>query len=89
MPKGRKPAPLQIFEKVHAPFGRTAMDIVGPLPCTTPGNRYILVFVDHLTRYAETFALENQKAGTVARAFAEGVVLRRDVPLRLLTDQGS
>lgn len=90
VPKCRKPAPLQIFPDVHEPFQRTAMDIVGPLPCTTSGNRYILVFVNHLTRFAETFALlPDQNVDTIAKAFAEGVVLRHSAPLQLFTDQGT
>lgn len=88
-PKNRKRAPLQVFEELSAPFQRTAMDIVGPLPTTTAGNKYILVFVDHLSRYAEAFPLADQKAETVARVFVEGVVLRHGVPEQLLTDQGT
>ncbi|KAL3246975.1 hypothetical protein MRX96_057327 [Rhipicephalus microplus] len=65
------------------------MDIVGPLPCTTSGNRYILAFVDHLTRFTETFTLPDQKADTIAKAFVKGVVLRYGTPLQLLTDQGT
>lgn len=89
IPKGRKQAPPQIFPDVYEPFQRTAMDIVGPLPCATSGNRYILVFVDHLTRFAEAFALPDQKAETVAKVFAESIVLRHGVPRQLLTDQGA
>lgn len=88
-PKNRRPAPLQEFEEVSAPFERIGMDILGPLPTTTTGNKYVLVCVDHLTKYAEITALPDQKAETVARAFVETVVLRHGVPRQLLTDQGS
>ena len=33
-----------------APFERVAMGIVGPLPRTQRGNRYILTVVDHFTK---------------------------------------
>lgn len=88
-PKGRRPAPFQEFGQLSSPFERTAMDIVGPLPVTTAGSKYILVFVDHLTRFAEAFPMPDQKAETVARMFVEGVVLRHGVPDQLLTDQGA
>lgn len=88
-PKNRRPAPLQEFEEVSTPFERVGMDILGPLPTTTTGNKYVLVCVDHLTKYAEITALPDQKAETVARAFVETVVLRHGVPRQLLTDQGS
>lgn len=87
--KQRKRAPLQVFGEVTRPFERTAMDIVGPLPCTADGHRYILMFVDHLTRFAEALPLFDQKAETVARAFVEKIVLKHGVPHQLLTDQGS
>lgn len=85
----RRPAPMQVFQEVRHPFERAAMDVVGPLPVTTSGNKYILVFVDHLTRYAEAFPMPDQRAETVARVFVERVVLRHGVVRQLLTDQGS
>ncbi|KAK8773672.1 hypothetical protein V5799_011792 [Amblyomma americanum] len=88
-PKGRRPAPIQPFPEVSAPFERTGMDIMGPLPTTTSGNKYILVFVDHLSKYAEAVALPDQKADTVARAFVEQIVLRHGPLRQLLTDRGT
>ena len=40
-------APLQLME-VTRPFQRLGMDILGPLPETERGNRYILVIGDFL-----------------------------------------
>lgn len=82
-PKHRKRAPLQQFPEVTRPFERTAMDIMGPLPTTTQGNKYVLVFTDHLTKYAEVVALPDQTAETVARAFVDKIVLRHGVPRQL------
>lgn len=60
--KGRRHARLQVFEKVSRPFQRTTMDIVGPLPLSTARSRYLLVFVDHLTKYSEVIPMANQRA---------------------------
>lgn len=84
----RRRAPLQVFEEVAHPFQRAGMDIVGPFPTTTEGNRYLLVFVDHLTKYSEVVAMPDQKAETVAKKFVELVILRHGVPQQILTDQG-
>ena len=68
------------------------MDIMGPLPCTAPGYRYILVATDLFTKWVEAFLLVDQTAVTVAQAFVKGCVLRFGQPsslLRMLTDQGS
>ena len=65
------------------------MDIMGPLPLSTQGNRYLLVFVEHLTRYAEVIPMPDQRAETVAHLFVERVVMRHGTPQQLLTDRGA
>ena len=62
------------------PFERVAMDIIGPLPKTCRGNRYILTVVDHFTKHVEAYALPDQEASTVARAFLNEFVSRYGVP---------
>lgn len=54
---GMIPLPL----KTH-PFQRIAMDLVGPLPRSKRGNRYILTIVDYVTRYLEAIALPSTGA---------------------------
>lgn len=48
---------LQPLPCPDGPFDRVGIDLYGPLPLTTAGNRWAIVAVDHLTRYAETAAL--------------------------------
>ena len=61
------------------------MDIVGPLPGSRSGNRYILVLVDYATRYPEAIPL---KSIVVAEELAS-VFARMGIPEELLTDQGA
>ena len=65
------------------------MDIMGPLPVSLMGMKYVLVVIDHLTRFVLVFALEDQKAETVAKVFAEKVVLPFGAKIHLLTDRGT
>ena len=51
---------------VGVPFQRIAMDIVGPLPRTQRGNRFILVISDYATRYPEAIPLKGVTAAKVA-----------------------
>ncbi|KFM66588.1 hypothetical protein X975_14118, partial [Stegodyphus mimosarum] len=37
----------------NRPIERIAMDIVGPLPMTLSGHKYILVITDYFTRWPE------------------------------------
>ena len=65
------------------------MDIVGPLPRTSRGNRYILTVVDHFTKHAEAYPLPDKETPTVARALLNEFVSRYGVPYVIHTDQGT
>ena len=52
------------------------MDIIGPLPESTAGNRYVLVVANYLTRYTETYGIPNQEASTVAHKLVDEFFLR-------------
>lgn len=59
-------APLIPLPIVGEPFRKTAMDIVGPLPQSRAGNRYVLVICDYATRYPEAIPLKSIDAEHVA-----------------------
>ena len=76
----------------HVPTGlpmqRVAIDIMGPLPRSDRGNRFIMVVGDYFTKWTEAFPLVNQEAGTVARELVEQFVCRFGPPAEIHTDQG-
>lgn len=59
-------APLVPLPIISQPFKRIAMDIVGPLPKSSQGHRYILVVCDYATRYPEAFPMKFIDAASVA-----------------------
>ena len=65
------------------------MDIVGPLPRTERGNKYILVISDYFTKWPEAFALVNKEAATIARVLVSELFARFGAPYVLQSDQGS
>lgn len=79
---------LQPLPCPSQPFDRVGIDLYGPLPLTPNGNRWIIVAVDHLTRYAETAALPNATAQEVATFVLRRFVLRHGGPRELLSDRG-
>jgi cleavage and polyadenylation specificity factor subunit 1 len=68
---------------------KVAMDILGHLPTTDKGNRYVLVIADIFTKYTEAVALPDQEAKTIATAFVDTFVTRMETPMTILSDQGT
>ena len=73
---------------ISEPFQRVAMDIVGPLPKSRSGNRYILVMCDYATRYPEAVPLKSIDAENIAEELVK-IFSRVGLPREILTDQGS
>lgn len=84
----KRRSPLQQY-MVGAPMERLAMDILGPLPLTPRGNRYVLVVTDYFTKWTESYAIPNQEAATVAEKLVSEFVCRFGVPRELHSDQGT
>ena len=81
-------APMQTYT-VGAPLERVAIDVLGPLPVSNSGNKFILVIGDYFTKWTEAYALPNQEAKTVAKVVVEEFVCRFGVPRQLHSDQGT
>ena len=75
--------------KTRYPLEIVAMDIVGPLPPSKSGNKYILVVSDYFTRWVEAFGIPNQEAVTVANCIVDSVFCRWGVPGQLHSDMGA
>ena len=73
---------------VGYPLQLVAVDILGPLPDTPRGNRYLLVVADYFTRWTEAYPIPNQEAITVARVLTTEFFLRFSPPEQLHSDQG-
>ncbi|KFM56688.1 Retrovirus-related Pol polyprotein from transposon 412, partial [Stegodyphus mimosarum] len=86
-PKKRSRGKLQRYN-VGAPFERIAFDILGPLPRTADGNKYILVAIDYFTKWPEAYPIPDQEAVTVAEMMIQHWISRFGVPLQLHSDQG-
>ncbi|KAF4517515.1 hypothetical protein B566_EDAN006516, partial [Ephemera danica] len=63
-------------------------DIMGPLPLTSNGNKYILFISDEFTKFVEVYALPDIKTETIANALLDFICIY-GAPLRLLTDRGA
>ena len=73
---------------VGGPFYRVGVDIM-ELPQTVNGNRYVISFVDYLTKWVESFPSDNQTSETIERLLIDHVMCRHGMPEVLISDRGS
>ena len=68
-------------------FELVCYDIAGPFfPVTKNGNAYVLIMVDHFSKWVELSALKDINAATLARSLLDNWCCRYGVPDRLLSD---
>ena len=72
----------------NRPWEIIGSDMLGPLPLTAKGNRYILTFTDHFTKWIKAIPIKSCTAGEVAQNFVESIICEFGTPDKLLTDRG-
>ena len=73
---------------VGDPFDRVGVDIL-EMPQTSNGNRYLVVFVEYLTKWVEAFPTQDQTSETIAKLLVDHIICRHGVPRELLSDRGA
>ena len=58
------------------------------MPCTTQGNKHVVLFQDMLTKWPMVFAVPDQIAGRIAKLLCEEIDQLFEVPESLLTHRG-
>ena len=64
------------------------MDSAGPLQKTAAGNTYVLVCIEHFTKWVELIPLPSKSSKDAARELLNGVLSRYGALGEVLTDQG-
>ena len=67
---------------------RWSLDFAGPLVVTPRGAKYVLVMVEHFSKWIELVALPQNSSELAAMAFLDRVLARFGAPAEVLTDQG-
>jgi len=80
---------MEITSTANHPFDKCYLNIVGPLPSSATGNKYILTFQDDLSKYVVATPIGQQNAETVSKVFVSQMVLKFGTPSIVQTDQGA
>ena len=62
-------------------YGEGSNGILGPLPTTKQGNKYILVIMDLLTKWTEAIAIPNLESSTICTAFVDNFITKFGTPI--------
>lgn len=71
------------------PFELLSMDFLGPFDTSPRGNKYLLVVIDHFTRWPEAIPTVDCTSDSVAYALSLHILARFGFPRRILTDGGT
>jgi hypothetical protein len=67
---------------------RWSLDFAGPLPVTPRHNKYVLVMIEHFSKWIELVALLDKFSEGAAYSFLDRVLSHFGAPAEVLTDQG-
>jgi hypothetical protein len=70
-------------------FYRWSCDLAGELPQTSRGNVYIMIMIEHFSKWVELVALPDKSSHNTSHAFLQQVLSRFGACAECLTDQGS
>jgi len=80
---------LKEIEVPEIPHQFVAIDHAGPLPVTDRGNKYIIVYIDMLTKHVTAKATNDQTAKITATFLMEDYVTKFGPPSKIFADRGT
>ena len=83
-----QPQQLRSIPVTDQSFHRVGIDLVGPLPRSSAGNKYLVVAMDYLSKWPEVAALPDKTSAGVTQFFIRDIIARHGCPKEVLSDNG-
>lgn len=80
--------PIKSYPIPLEPWDTIAIDLL-KLPQTTEGHKYLLVAIDHFSRFSVLVPIVDKQATTVAKALIDEVFCKYNTPKVLISDNGT
>ncbi|XP_064485140.1 uncharacterized protein LOC135397466 [Ornithodoros turicata] len=87
-PNERTKAPLTLVPIITEPFQRLVIDVVGPLPASKNGSKYVLTMICPATKFPEAIPLKEQTSPEIVDGLLS-VFARIGFPKEIQCDNGS
>lgn len=81
--QGRSPLTKELHGRR---WSKISMDVLGPFPISARGNKFVLVVIDHFTKWTEAYTLPDHTAQTCAYALATNWFAMHGSPFKIQTD---
>src|SRR5437588_46709 len=87
--RGKERAEVDSATIINEPFAHIGIDVMGPLPRTLTGKRYIILAVDFFTKWIEGIAVEDTDVQTITKFIYSDIICRHGVPKQITSDRGT
>ncbi len=74
---------------IQGMFYRWSCDLAGELPQTSKGNVYIMIMIEHFSKWVELVTLLDKSSHSTSQVFLQQVLSRFRACAKYLTNQGS
>jgi hypothetical protein len=71
------------------PFERWGLDLIGPLPKTANGNRWVIIAVDYATGWPKAHPIRDATSEVLAEFMRTKIYRQYGAPKEVITDRGS
>lgn len=74
--------------RTDRPFQKVGIDLLGPFPKSTMGNKHIIVAIDYFSKWVIAQAVPSADSIHVVDFFVRRIVLQHGAPLAIISDRG-